>query len=662
MFPLGRSPDLRTITDNGIINRQIGSVIGMSYAAALMVMGWFRYGRANPLAPVFTVCGAILMFTIIGESHARFGTLSSVPAYILLMLTGLGTAVISYVHRVPAPVAVGNLGMCITAAAIDYPTPFFPYLGSSCSQPTSWYFTARAHRYSWLRWILLLVTLFMINLWGLKLGMTLLAGEKPPQALAPAWFLPLLAVFSVTYMITAFLGIVRSLPGRINRFELALPTINVTWAFMLVQYVVSAMRGSSILLGAVGVITGVGHLAAAYRLAGRYPEGARGANAFLFAGAVLLALSLPVVTGSIYLSLPLIAAVALGAAVMSVKWQSGSVRLTSYILQMYATAALAVALLDDGTASPVWLHAISAGGIACIGFVQYRWCRNRKPPEESAFFLRIDKGDLSAVTILLASLTSAFLMLRVIVHHVFAGIFAPSDVNNVLQCSQSVIINLSAIVLMTIALVYRNRELRNTAILVTAIGAINVFLYDLIRTHGMPLVISVLSLGLATAVESVILGRWQHRPPPVQGNGRGKKTRPATGRRRHPVRLSEITDGFAGQSIGSPRVARGLPVDGFIRRKSGLLLRPSRFSFGDSCRFGLGGCLFCRFGLGRCFHLHSGFLRSSLFLYLVRRCLSRDHRRVTADDIRRGAPACLVDRHYQTALVATQNRPSLPLP
>ena len=46
---------LRTITDSGIINRQLGSVIGMSYAAALMVMGWFRYGRANPLAPVFAV-------------------------------------------------------------------------------------------------------------------------------------------------------------------------------------------------------------------------------------------------------------------------------------------------------------------------------------------------------------------------------------------------------------------------------------------------------------------------------------------------------------------------------------------------------------------------------------------------------------------------------
>ena len=61
------------------------------------------------------------------------------------------------------------------------------------------------------------------------------------------------------------------------------------------------------------------------------------------------------------------------------------------------------------------------------------------------------------------------------------------------------------------------------AILVTVIGAVNVFLYDLIRAHGMPLVISVLSFGLATAVESVILGRWQHLSPPARGKGRGKK-------------------------------------------------------------------------------------------------------------------------------------------
>jgi hypothetical protein len=512
---------LRTVTDNGIIDLHLGSVIGMSYAAALMFMGWRRYRRANPLAPIFTVCGTVLMLAVVVETHAHFDALPSVPAYILLMLTGLGTAVISYVYRAPAPVAVGSLGMCLAGAAIDYPSPFFPYLGIVLlTANLLGYFAARAYRYSWLRWMLLLVTLFMINLWGIKLGMTLLGGEEPPRILAPAWFLPLLTIFAAIYVITAFMGILRSLPGKISRFDLVLPTINVAWAFVLVQYVASSMGGSKIMLGAIGVIAGAGHLTVAMWLAGRDPKGARGTNAFLFAGSLLLALALPLATGSMLLSLPMLAAVAFWAAVMSAKWHSGSVRLTSYLLQIYATVALAVVLLGWETLPSFPASAVSAGGIACLGLMQYRWCRSRKPPEESAFFSRIDKGDFSAVAIFLAALMSAFFLLRVIAHRLLAMTLAPADLNNALHCSQSVIINLSAIVLMFFAQAYRNREVRNVAILVTMIGAVNVFLYDLIRAHGMPLVISVLSFGLATAVESVILGRWQRPSPPAQDNDR----------------------------------------------------------------------------------------------------------------------------------------------
>ena len=510
---------LRTVTDNGMVNIRLGTIIGMSYAVALMLMGWRRYRRANPLAPIFIVCGTVLMFTIVVETHTRFDALPSVQAYILLMLTGLGTAVISYVYRVPAPVAVGNLGMCIAGAAIDYPNPFFPYLGIVLlTANLLGFFTARAHRYSWLRWILLLVTLFMINLWGIKLGMTLLGGEKPPRILAPDWFLPILILFSATYAITAWMGIIRSLSGRISRFELALPTINIIWAFLLVQYVVFAMGGSQILLGVIGAIVGVGHLAAAVLLAGRDPRGAHGTNAFLFAGSVLLALALPLVVGSTLPSLPVLAAVAFGASVMSAKWHSGSVRLTSYLLQIYAAVALAAVVLRWETMPSFSVSVVSAGGIACLGLLHYRWCRNRKPPAESAFYSRIDKSDLAAVAILLAALLSAFFLLRMIAQRILGMSLAPAELNNAMQCSQSVIINLSAIVLIFFAQAYNNREVRNVAILVTVIGAVNVFLYDLLRAHGLPLVISVLSFGLATAVESVILGRWQRLSAPAQDN------------------------------------------------------------------------------------------------------------------------------------------------
>jgi hypothetical protein len=511
---------LRTVTENEIINLQLGSLIGMSYAAALIFMGWRRYRKANPLAPIFTVCGTILMFTIVVEAHTHFDALPSIPAYILLMLTGLSTAVISYVYRVPAPVAAGNLGMCLAGAAIDYPTPFFPYLAILLlTANILGSLAARAHRYSWLRWILLMVTLFMIHLWGFKLGMTLLGGEVPPPALALSWFLPFLTLFTMTYMITAFLGIISSLPGKISRFELALPTINVAWAFFLAQYVVSAMGGGKMLLGVVGVAAGAGHLAVAIWLSGRDRISARGTNAFLCAGFVLLALALPMATDSMFLSLPLLAAVALGTAVISAKWHSGSVRVTSYVMQIYPAVALAVTLLSrEATANSFPASVASAGVLAGIAFLHYRWCRRRNPPEESALFQRIDKGDFSAIAILLAALLNVFFMLRLIVNRVLAAFLTPTELHNTLPCSQSVIINLSAIALMFFAQAHRTKEVRNVAILVTVIGAVNVFLYDLIRAHGMPLVISVLSFGLATAVESVILGRWQSPSPPTQEN------------------------------------------------------------------------------------------------------------------------------------------------
>ncbi|MBW6486104.1 MAG: DUF2339 domain-containing protein [Syntrophobacterales bacterium] len=505
---------LRTVTDSGVIDLPFGSLIGMSYAAILMIMGWRRYKRESRLAPVFTVCGTLLMFTIIVEAHAHFGILSSVSSYIMLILTGLGAATISYIYRVPAPIAIGNLGMCVSAAAIDYPSPYFPYLGIVLlTANLLGYFTSRAHRYVWLRWILVLVTLFMITLWGIKLGMALRGDEGITGTLAPTWFLPVLTIFSSTYIIIALMGIIRTLPEKLNKFELMLPTINVVWAFALARYVVSATGDGILILGALGATVGFGHLAVAPWLANR-DQKAHGGNAFVFAGSVLLALALPVIADNTLLYLPVLAAVAFWTSLMSAKWRSGSARLTSYLLQIYASITIAAALLSEGKPDSFLINVISAGGIACLGILQYRWLRNTTPPEESAFFSKIDKGDFSAVAVLLAALLSVFVLLRVILQRVTVTFFVPADVGNIIQGSQSVIINLSAIVLMSIALANRSRELRNVAILLTTIGAINVFLYDLVLGHGIPLVLSVLSFGLATAVESVILKRWQRLPTP----------------------------------------------------------------------------------------------------------------------------------------------------
>jgi len=42
-----------------------------------------------------------------------------------------------------------------------------------------------------------------------------------------------------------------------------------------------------------------------------------------------------------------------------------------------------------------------------------------------------------------------------------------------------------------------------------ALGAVRVFGYDLLTIHGLPLVWSVLSFGLATALGSLLWRNWQ---------------------------------------------------------------------------------------------------------------------------------------------------------
>jgi asparagine N-glycosylation enzyme membrane subunit Stt3 len=127
-----------------------------------------------------------------------------------------------------------------------------------------------------------------------------------------------------------------------------------------------------------------------------------------------------------------------------------------------------------------------------------------EPPQPSEFFTRVDRGDKSAVILLLASLTAAFLGVRAGAYELLGG------ETDAFKCAQSIIINVGAALLFLKAYHLRRTEIRNVAVLVTVIGALKVFVIDLFGARGIPLVMSVLSLGVAAALGSVILGKW-HR-------------------------------------------------------------------------------------------------------------------------------------------------------
>ena len=503
---------LRTITDSGLVNNLLGSGIGMAYAAGLMAFSWYKYAKDSPLAPVFAACGTILMSTIVVETHTHFQALPLVPAYLTLMATGVGMAFMSRRFNAFVPISVGILGMCFAGAAIDYPSPFFPYLSLVLfTANVLGYFAAQLKRCSWLRWSVMLVTMVMLQLWGIKLSMLLGKGEAIPADLALPWYLPVLTIFCLTFTALALFGIVRGASSKISKFDFSLPTLNVIWAFSASHHMITAWKANVYLLGVIGILFAGCHFAISFWLAKRANEGAPGTNTFAFAGGTLLALALPPATGTFLLSLPAVSLVAITMAIVSRVWENGGVRITTYLMNIYACGALAFMLRGEGPGATDVIIMLPAGLLAVISIYHSHWCRQWPVPPGSALFDAFDRNDRSAALLLLGGLASGFFMIRIAIFQAIP--YIPQAMQrDMSRCGQSVVINLSVIALITFAYLRQNREIRNVAILVTVVGAVKVFLYDLLGTHGLPLVFSLFSFGMAATVESVALGRWQKQP------------------------------------------------------------------------------------------------------------------------------------------------------
>ncbi|HUX14817.1 MAG TPA: hypothetical protein VMV30_00320, partial [Candidatus Lokiarchaeia archaeon] len=417
------------------------------------------------------------------------------------------------------PVSIGTLGMCLAGAAIDYPDPFFPYLFMVLlTANLLGYYAGTLRRCGWLRWTVLLVTLAMFLLWGMRLEAVAAGKITAAPTLASQWFLPVLAAVGVAFLTIALLGIVRSRSGKLSAFDFCLPTINAVGLYLAARVVVNEADGSALALSLVAILFALVHFGAAFWLAMRKVEGIPGTNSFVVAGIALLGLALPAALGSGLAAAPVLAAAALGVAVLSGRWGSGAIRADSYLLQIYGVVSMVFYFLANGIPATPLAGTVPCAALAAAAFAHYRWCRRHVPPANSPLFDTYDKQDLSGAVTLLAALTGSFFLLRTIAWWIIlpAGPGGPE----VFQCTQSIIINLAALGLGLYAFRARNREIRNVAILVIAVGAAKTA-FDLLGTKGVPLVLSVLSFGLAAATQSITLSRWQ-RVPPVTQSGSGE--------------------------------------------------------------------------------------------------------------------------------------------
>ncbi len=498
---------LRTASDSGIIDLQLGSFIGMLYALGLIVYGWFAYKEKSIQAPVFILWGVIVMCSVVVEAHRVFATVPTEVAYVAMVVTGLVATIISRVHHVALPVFVGTLGMSFGSFALDYPSPVFPYLviimGLANVFAT---YATRLLRASWLRWLLLTLTLFMIQIWDLKLSIYL--SKMSPESLefSVRGLLPSIAFLGMVFVGVALLGVLGKVQEKISKFDVVLPIINVCWVYLAASYAISQGLTTPFVFGWAAMIAAFAHLGIAWWLAHRAERGALGTTPFALAGGLLMAFAAPMAIGHAVIATALVAVLAVGMAWVSVRRSSLGLRLSSYLLQLYACSALVVLLWTTDGTKPSIISAFSSGLLAIIAFLHYFWARRHPLVGGDSVMDKLNKNDRGASILLIAALFSGFFTMRVGLYQVLD--FLHTATHSAFGGAQSVLINVTAAVLLWLSLMRRNKELRNVAIVITVIGAGKVFLMDMVQLKGMPLMISVFTFGLVAALASFVLGRW----------------------------------------------------------------------------------------------------------------------------------------------------------
>lgn len=494
---------LRTIVDNGIIDQRLGAFVGMGYAGLLIAFGYHRYARSPDRVPVYAICGALLLFSVVLETHNRFELLSTPLAHGVLASVLVVMAAMGLRFGGASSICVGVLGASLVGLALGFPDPAFPQLAALlllASAAAS--LATRIPRSRWLAWGVLFVTFSFWSLWATKVRAPLLQGEVPGPELALPWLLPGLALFALVYTGTAVWAVLRE-RGGFGPAESVFTVVNVAWLYAVARAVVLPWYGGADLVGASGVVGAVAYLSLGMWLSGRGRAVGWVATPFAAAALILLAAALPEATGELAVTLLVWSGVALGLAVIAERRHDGGLRAAAYLLQAFA-CAMAVASGRLSVLLPLPREEVAAAALLS-GFcaIHYVWMRGRAPKPKGGH------PGVAGILLLLATLVYAFGASRM---GLFAGLVALGlEGGSSFQCGQSILLNLAALVLMLLGLMRRNRELLAAGALAAGAGAGKVFGYDLLTASGLPLVLGVLSFGIAASVASLVWRRWQQQ-------------------------------------------------------------------------------------------------------------------------------------------------------
>jgi len=496
---------LRTMTDNELIAAEAGSQIGTAYAALLIAIGWRMISQKKRLGSIFPICGAMLMYALVLETHSRFDVYTSPTAYTILLLTLMPLVIMGSRYQLSLFHAVGLLGATFTAFAIDFPDPIFFHLALFLFAANVISFFCENKRGRRSQVFLYFSTILFWYLWTAKLHVPLAKGMEIKDSISLPYFLPLTILTVLTLMLFSAVASFRK-PNSLKIFDIILPTINVLWLYPVCRLVVGPSPGDGHWLGYFGLILSAIHFMIAGIIFKFSQQGGTGICAYVVAGSTLVVMATLGVVDNVLPALPFLGAVAVALCIASQACEIGGIRLTSYVLPCVTTfIGISYGAITPGTTTPLASFMV-VGSLALMSGFQYYWSRNNPLNCHIGFFASIDRKDYSAVILLIAALTNLFLMISLSINHLLLS--HTTNPGNALLGTQSIVINLGAVAMMIYGLMKKNKEILYTAIGVVSIGALKALGYDLFKVQGIPLVLSIFSFGVAAAVGSFVMNRW----------------------------------------------------------------------------------------------------------------------------------------------------------
>lgn len=299
-------------------------------------------------------------------------------------------------------------------------------------------------------------------------------------------------------------------------FHYVMPTINAVGLFAVSYFILTPWLGDKAFVGQAAVVLSALYIAMVAFLAKNEEYTFQGAKALVVAASVLLVFGLAVFVPPVW-ALPVWAVAASALALYSNKWQSGGVRFIAYVfhgfVMIYALKSGAYVIGD--------IHWLAGGGVSAFLAVTtlwlYQWARKNQPKYDSFYFKEIDRKDGSAVVLLMIGLVHSYFFSGFMAYEILLNLL--ENYENAFLCSKSIVINLGAVILMVAGLKKKAPEILKLAVAVVFIGGFKVFIFDMFKSEGVPLVLSVFSLGIVAVASSMTIKKWQNYKTELEKSG-----------------------------------------------------------------------------------------------------------------------------------------------